>query len=174
MNTRSKTDRTVSRRRVLALAATGTAALAGCLSSDDDGDGSNGGGFGVCSTPDTDDLEAMLPDESDVSGLSEAGHGDMSMGGLESTSRTFREGGSTDVTTVASRFGEPPQSEEDLSTVFDRADSHHAAVLAYVTAEEYAFVAGGFDEDHAVEMLRAFPVVDCADQASFFESEMGE
>ena len=170
----------MDRRSVLAAIGAGSVALSGCLGSDDDGAGSGGGsggsvadGFGDCSAPDGNDLEAMLPTEADVDGLSNAGEGETSFAGAEWVNRTFREGGSTDVNTVAVRFDEPPSAEEDLENPIENADSPHADVLAYVTAEEYAFIAGGFDEDHAIEMLAAFQVVDddCAQSAVLVDSE---
>ena len=179
----------MNRRTLLAAVGLGTAGLAGCLGSDDDDDDGNGGdgnggdgddstasiatGFDACTAPDTDDLRSMLPTEADVGDLSEAGSGEMSMGSTELESITFREGGSTDVKAVAARFGQAPESEDDLEMALENAETPHAEALAYVTVEEYGFIAGGFDEEHAIDILAAFQVLDrdCAESAVVIDSE---
>lgn len=176
---RRDNDRPVIRRRyLLGLAAAGAVSIAGCSSGGDDTGAGNGGGsteagFEACSTPDGEDLRAMLPTEDDVDGLSKAGSGGGTDLGTEREKRVFREGGSTDVETVAARFEAAPETEDELSRVIQYVDSAHAEVIAYVTAEEYVFFAGGFSEEHAIEMLTSFPVVDedCAQQAVFVDSD---
>ncbi|MFP9058905.1 hypothetical protein ACLI4R_00065 [Natrialbaceae archaeon A-chndr2] len=147
--------------------------------SGDGGDSENGDGeyrlegFEDCSAPDTDDLDALLPTEADVDGLSNAGSGSGTDVGVERVSRTFREGGSTDVNTVVGRVEEPPFQQNQLSRNILYADSSHAEKLAYVIVGEYLFITGGFDENHAIEMLTAFPSIDqaCAANAELVDSD---
>lgn len=98
-------------------------------------------GFDTCSVPETDDLESLLPTEDDVDGLSNAGGGSGTAVGVERVSKTFQEGGATDVNTVVGHVEEPPFHQNQLSQLMAYADSAHAEKLAYVIAEEYIFTA---------------------------------
>lgn len=169
-----------TRRRCLALVTAGAVATAGCLGSDDNGNGANGDNGDdsdpseldpaeVCDEPGADgDPEAMLPPDEGGSfskGGSDAGR----EGAVEAAYHSYRHETEDGVYwAVAARYEDPDVADFQLEELADRpGPAEMDGATVYVHVGHWVFMTDGDDEDLNRDLLAEFPEVsaDCAQAA---------